>query len=291
LRSSPHLPPDGSQRLERLRGFAPASGRALPCVSAHRSPTTRPPSWWSRPSAPGTLKPTKTGAPRLLAGCDQPVAAFAPDGELIHATPAATPRLAGATSLAALGVAALTAGATGSDRAVGTTVHGPIAVDHIGSEAETVLLATFSLPVENDEPAAGDVYVAPDPAAVEAFSHVPPEPIAPDAATASEVPPDERAHIAPEPPASASAPAASLSLPEALAAPSERRHPLRFVWQMDEEGPLHAGLGRIRPPDRAADRRRARAVVATDRKRARPRSRGPRDASAGDPRCDDRATR
>jgi PAS domain S-box-containing protein len=239
------LPPDGSQRLERLRGFGAGVGRALPCVCARIALTDDAPAILVvATERAGPALELDERARRLLAGCDQPVAAFAPDGELIHATPAATPRLAGATSLAALGVAALTAGAAGSDRAVGTTVHGPIAVDHIGSEAETVLLATFSLPVENDEPAPSDVYVAPDPAAVEAFSHVPAEPIAPDTAPPSEhaqVAPDERAHIAPEPPANASAPAASPSLPEASPAPSERRHPLRFVWQMDEEGRFTLG--------------------------------------------------
>jgi PAS domain S-box-containing protein len=219
------LPPDGSQRLERLRGFGAGVGRALPCLCARIALTGDAPAILVvATERAGPALELDERARRLLAGCDQPVAAFAPDGELIHATPAAAPRLAGATSLAALGVAALAAGSTGNDRAVGTTVHGPIAVDHIGSEAETVLLATFSLPVENGESTSGNVHVAPDPAAGEAPSHVPPEPIAPNPG-----------------PASASAPAASPSLPEASPAPSERRHPLRFVWQMDEEGRLTLG--------------------------------------------------
>jgi PAS domain S-box-containing protein len=233
------LPLDGSQRLERLRGFGAGVGRALPCVCARIALTDDAPAILViATERAGPELALDERARRLLAGCDQPVAAFAPDGELIHATPAATPRLAGATSLAALGVAALAAGAAGGDRPMGTIVHGPIAVNHIGSEAETVLIATFALPVEADEAARGDMSVTPDPAAVETSAHGPPQPsaIAPDAA-----PPGDRAQIAPEPPASAVASPASPSSPETPPTPSERRHPLRFVWQMDEEGRFTLG--------------------------------------------------
>ena len=240
------LPPDGSQRIERLRGFGAGVGRALPCMCARIALTDDAPAILVvATERAGPELALDERARRLLAGCDQPVAAFAPDGELIHATPAATPRLAGATSLAALGVAALAAGAADSDRRTGTTIHGPIAVDHIGSEAETVLLATFALPVQTDE-AARDMPVTPHPAAVETSAHGPPQPstIAPDAAPPSELaqaPTDAGEHIAPEPPASAPASPASPSLPEAPPTPSERRHPLRFVWQMDEEGRFTLG--------------------------------------------------
>ncbi len=241
------LPPDGSQRIERLRGFGAGVGRALPCMCARIALTDDAPAILVvATERAGPELALDERARRLLAGCDQPVAAFAPDGELIHATPAATPRLAGATSLAALGVAALAAGAADSDRPTGTTIHGPIAVDHIGSEAETVLIATFALPVQADEAARGDMPVTPDPAAVETSAHGPPQPsaIAPDAAPPSELaqaPTDAGEHIAPEPPASAPASPASPSLPEAPPTPSERRHPLRFVWQMDEEGRFTLG--------------------------------------------------
>ncbi|MET0629338.1 MAG: PAS domain S-box protein [Xanthobacteraceae bacterium] len=241
------LPPDGSQRIERLRGFGAGVGRALPCMCARIALTDDAPAILVvATERAGPELALDERARRLLAGCDQPVAAFAPDGELIHATPAATPRLAGATSLAALGVAALAAGAAHSDRPTGTTIHGPIAVDHIGSEAETVLIATFALPVEADEAARGDMPVTPDPAAVETAAHSPPQPsaIAPDAAPPSELaqaPTVAGEHIALEPPASAPASPASPSLPEAPPTPSERRHPLRFVWQMDEEGRFTLG--------------------------------------------------
>jgi PAS domain S-box-containing protein len=88
--------------------------------------------------------------------------------------------------------------------------------------------------------------VTPDPAAVETAAHSPPQPsaIAPDAAPPSELaqaPTVAGEHIALEPPASAPASPASPSLPEAPPTPSERRHPLRFVWQMDEEGRFTLG--------------------------------------------------
>jgi PAS domain S-box-containing protein len=221
------LPPDGSPRLERLRGFGAGVGRALPCACSRIALADGAPAILvvaTERAGPAFALDERTR--RLLAGCDQAVAAFAPDGELIHATPAAAPRLAGATSLGALGVAALAGGGAGKGRAIGASVHGPIALDHIGSDAETVLIATFSPPGRAEEPAADGEPVAHDlaPAAT---------PAAAPAGEEAHAPPGE-AHVAAEPAADGSAP--SPLLPETPPAPTERRHPLRFVWQMDEAG-------------------------------------------------------
>jgi PAS domain S-box-containing protein len=226
------LPPDGSPRLERLRGFGAGVGRALPCACSRIALADGAPAILVvATERAGPAFALDERARRLLAGCDQPVAAFAPDGELIHATPAAAPRLAGATSLAALGVAALAAGAAGNGRAIGASVHGPIALDHIGSDAETVLIATFSPPGRANEPAAAGEPGAHDLAAA-------PTPAAAPAGEEAHAPTGE-AHLAAEPAADASAPPPLP--PETPPAPTERRHPLRFVWQMDEAGCFSLG--------------------------------------------------
>ena len=48
------LPHGGAPRLERLRGFGASFGGTLICLCSRIAlmPTTAPPSWWCRPSAP-----------------------------------------------------------------------------------------------------------------------------------------------------------------------------------------------------------------------------------------------
>src|SRR5262249_57077735 len=67
---------------------------------------------------------------RLLAGGSEPIAAFAGDGTFMAATESAHAYLDGASSLAALGAQALAAAA----------------LDRIGSDAATVLIASFAGP-------------------------------------------------------------------------------------------------------------------------------------------------
>ena len=80
---------------------------------------------------------------RLRVGIDAPLAFFSADGELMHATPAGEARLLGLKSLAALGADPLAGEALVAGRAAGASHLGPIALERIGSDASTVLLATF----------------------------------------------------------------------------------------------------------------------------------------------------
>ncbi len=158
------LPPDGSPRLERLRGFGAGVGRALACACSRITLADDTPAILVvAAERAGPELALDERVRRLLAGCDAPVAAFTPDGKLIHATPAAAARLDGATSLAALGVAALAADAVQTGRAAGETAHGPIAVDRIGSEAATVLLATFPLAARPTSPRPASCPLTPEP--------------------------------------------------------------------------------------------------------------------------------
>jgi len=142
---------------------------------------------------------------RLLADCEEAVAAFANDGTLIHARPAAQARLGSACTLAAIGAETLPA--TGA--AEGPTDLGWISIDRIGSEP--ILLVTFG-----HATTAGQV-------ARQEAAPLGTSPRADDAATRA-------ACATPPPTVGPTFPAAAD--PEAAA----WRHPLRFVWQIDAEG-------------------------------------------------------
>ena len=262
-RIAPTLRVGGGARLERLRGFGAAMGGMLTCACAR---LTLP----DGTSAVLIVGLDRSGpelsiaqrVQRLLAACVDPVAVFGDDGILIAATPAARKLIGDKPSLDALGASALVAAADASGHAAGSWEAGAISIDRIRDPA--VWIAAFgasavrraATPAPAPKPA-----TKPAPESLPAPVPVPeqlPEPLpvvasAPPLATAQPIdePPAHEPHIDSEPPTSdefsdsrlaeqpelfpelapiAAAPAAM------LAAVEERRHPLRFVWQMDPEG-------------------------------------------------------
>ena len=275
-------------------GSAPASGGALACRCSHIT----------LPDHSEAILVVATGragpdlslderVSRLLAGNDQPVAAFTADGKLIDATPAAASFLRGKQSLAALEIAAMAAEAARTGHAEGSAAHCSVRIDRIGGGPATVLLAAFSELSETeklvaaaaetsgtsstavDEPAASDPAVSdvlPADAVEAAAAEIAAAANAIDAAVPTVPEPVEAApqEIAPREPIAMAAPepgvvtpaaepvAGAADEPEATAAPTpaiaatldpmlpsaaepplqsaERRHPLRFVWQIDAEG-------------------------------------------------------
>jgi PAS domain S-box-containing protein len=194
------LPQGAAPRLERLRGFGGRFGGALLCSCSRVTLADRIPAILvvaTEPSGPRLALDEQ--ARRLLAGVDNAVALFTPEGALLHATPAALTRLGEATTLDALGASALGGDALAAGHAAGVTAAGPIWLSRLGAGASAVLLASLAA-----RPAGA---VTPDPAK-------PPKPPAPEPQQQAVAP----AHPAPSPPA------------------DERRQPLRFVWQMDLDG-------------------------------------------------------
>ena len=174
LRLAGTLPHGGASRLERLRGIG-ALGRTVVCACSRVALANGMPAILiAANETVGPVLPLAERVARLFAGSEVPVAAFAADGELLHATPAAAARLGEAKSLAALEADDL----AGAER--------------IGTGPATVLILT-----------------APHPEQAESPPH-------PDPLPAS----GER-----EP-----------TLPR-----KQRKHPLRFVWQMDPEGRFTLG--------------------------------------------------
>ena len=183
------LPLGAPPRLERLPGFGAGVGRALTCACSHialADGTSAVLVVAAERAGPDMSLAERTL--RLLAGCEQAIAAFTPDGELLAATEKAQPHLQGATALAALGAQMLAADALASGHAAGRIDGGQIShrvsIDRVGSTTATVLIADFAPPDDAEESAA--------------------------AATGPLASPPEK--------------------------PAERHHPLRFVWQMNEDG-------------------------------------------------------
>jgi PAS domain S-box-containing protein len=220
------LPYGSAPRLERLRGFGGRMGGALMCTCSRISLADRTPAILVvATEKAGPRVPLKEQAQRLLDGCDEPAALFSSDGSLLHATPAALVKLGGATSLAALGAAPLAATALAAGRAQGDNATGRISVERLGAEASTVLLAAFVSPAAAAAPATS-------PAAEVAPPAKPTEPSLPAAAPVVPAPPKNKP-IDPSRQAEPPQPA--------LPTPAERRQPLRFVWEMDDDSRFTLG--------------------------------------------------
>jgi signal transduction histidine kinase len=191
VRLAATLPSAGPPRLERLRGFGLGFGRALTCACSRLVVTDGKAAVLIVATEPAGPALSLAERIRRLFGDDEPLAAFAADGALIHATATARAQLGGANSLSALGILESN-------------------LQHLGDGPTRVLV--LSLP-------------QPQAAHIEAADVKPSETAVPSA-------PPEASAAAPTTPTQAASPAEPIV---------ERRHPLRFVWQMDADGRFVVG--------------------------------------------------
>jgi len=197
VRLAATLPPAGLARLERLRGFGASFGRALTCLcSRHVLDDGQAAVLVIATEAAGPPLTLRERVSRLFQNGERSLAVFAPDGTLLYATEAARMHVAGTPPT----LSALGLAAIASQAlAAGSASDGAITVDRIGGDASTVLVVTFAAQ-KREAPAAETVTV-------------------------------------PAQPAAAASPAPQVSRPSAHdETVAERRHPLRFVWQMDADG-------------------------------------------------------
>ena len=104
------LSPGAAPRLERLRGFGAGIGRALTCACSHIVLADNTAAILvAAIERAGPDLPLGERVARLLAGGQEPIAAFTVGGQLMAATEGAHAHLRGATSLAAIGAGALVA--------------------------------------------------------------------------------------------------------------------------------------------------------------------------------------
>ncbi len=212
LRLAATLPSGGQERLERLRGFGGNLGRALTCTCSRIIAGDGRGAVLIVAAEPAGPALTLAERARRLVGEDgDPAAVFMTDGRLIYANAKAAAWLNGADTLAGLGLDALAAPAlqTGSAKAPATlSGHAcEIVIARLGRGEATVLLLALPQPTAESGQTLG--------AAIEA-EHRPAEPVPP-----ANMPADARA--------------GAKGRTEIGALP-QRRHPLRFVWNMDAEG-------------------------------------------------------
>jgi signal transduction histidine kinase len=216
VRLAATLPSAGPPRLERLRGFGLGFGRALTCACSRLVLADGKAAVLIAAAEPaGPALPLAERVHRLF-GDDEPLAVFAADGTLSHATAAARTQLGGANSLTALGIEAAAAKALDAGSATALLQLGQKVLEtnlqRIGYGAARVLV--LSLPQPQAAPAQA--------AAVK-----------PNATVVASAMPEAAATVPPTPPAPQTA-----SADEPIV---ERRHPLRFVWQMDADGRFVVG--------------------------------------------------
>ena len=182
------LPANGSPRLAALDVTTDDRGHTPMCLCSRVTLDDATPAILAvATESAGPVLPLDERVRRLLADADAPVAAFAPDGNLIHATGAATECMGGLSTLASLGAGPLGNAALVKGHAEGETPLGMLRLDRIGRDGAVVLLATIA-----------------------------PTPAMPAAASPDQAQSDQPPSAAPD--------------------RSERKHPLRFVWQMDSGG-------------------------------------------------------
>jgi signal transduction histidine kinase len=235
IRLAATLPSSGPPRLERLRGFGAGFGRALTCSCSRLALADGKAAVLIAAAEPaGPALSFAERVRRLFADDSESLAVFGVDGALLYASAAARSQLNGASSLAALGIDAIAAKTleTGIARTARYGQDGAEATfQRLGADAERALLLTLPPPPHprpSATPAAASapqaIEIAPDPA--------PPPPTKVEAA-----PPPAKVETAPPPPVASPPP--QTTPPDALLA--ERRHPLRFVWQMDADGRFVVG--------------------------------------------------
>jgi PAS domain S-box-containing protein len=273
---------DGAARLERLRGFGTGLWRALLCSCSRVTLADQTAGVLvvaMEPAGPALTLAERVR--RLYDGSGRATAAFAPDGNLLDATPEARTRLGDSASLAALGAERLGEHAISLGRTSGEVSGNRVTVERLGAEAATVLMMTFAdvaaapipAPAQEPEPVAPphappvtplpavaaeppNLPTTPPPQEIVAPPTVPAEPETPEAPpVAPEMPDPAAAQPAPVPPPTPAPPAqdeAGEAVVEPPVAPeppplridvpmAERRHPLRFVWQMDANGRFTLG--------------------------------------------------
>lgn len=268
VRLAGRLAPDAAPRLERLRGFGAPLGRLLTCACARLSfPDGAAGILVAAAEAVGRPVPLDDRLAQLAAGVARPAMTFTPDGTLAGANEAAAPFVGKLASLAGPDLDTARAAALSEGQATLQFDFGRVALHRVGSDGDVALVALIDavivprkrapLPppvvVPNAEAGAAPAQPGAEtphyagPAAAEAATIAPP-PATEDAAAAppqaAAPPPAGAEHDAPHPAGTPQTETAHVSatLSEMDGPPlAARRRPLRFMWQMDEDGRFSLG--------------------------------------------------
>src|SRR3954451_16780256 len=215
---SKRLPPSGAIRLQRLRGFGAPLGMLVACGCARLGFGGGSEAILvAVAESVGHTMPLVERVQRLIEGIDRPSAVFTSNGMFIAASDAARPLL-GYCNLSEAGLEQVRKDALKQGRAEGLS--GQVVLQRLGSGADIGLVALIApgasltadcKSIEGEAPA--------ELVLVDEFAEV------------SEEPAPEIEAVADERSTSHAEPSPSSDEPE----PNARRHPLRFMWQMDGE--------------------------------------------------------
>lgn len=211
----------GTPRLEMLRGFGAGFGRTLLCTCSRVAIDYRSAILVVATQPAGPNLTLAERAHRLLEGLDGAFAVYATEGTLMEANSSANALLSGRKSLAGIDAAELAKAALATGKSNGVSGVGAIGIDRLGADANMVLFVALPEAQEVEEKKA-----------VVAEPHVREERRTAERAVAPVV----AAPITEKP-------AEPKQQPSSTQTPAERRHPLRFVWQMDAQGKFSLGAG------------------------------------------------
>jgi len=262
VRLAGQLAPYGTPRLERLRGFGAPLGRLLTCACARLSFLDDATGIFvAAAEAVGRPVPLDDRLAHLVAGVTRPAMAFTPDGALAGANAAAGAFAGQFHTLAGPDLDAARTTALSEGHATLQFDFGRVTLHRVGSGADIALVALIDPVIVPQKPAplpppvivpSPEAETAPaepqaatgapsaEPAAVDGET-APPPPVTEEAAAA---PPTDADHDAPHPAGKRQTDTAHVSamLSEMDGPlPGGRRHPLRFMWQMDDNGRFSLG--------------------------------------------------
>jgi PAS domain S-box-containing protein len=273
----------GGIRLERLRGFGAPLGTLLTCGCARLDFADGSHGILVAAAEPvGRAMPLVERLQRLVEGIDTPIAAFARDGMFVGASEAAR-SLLGFRNLSEAGLDDARNDALRQGRVETPIGIGHMVLQRVGSGADVGLvaliapgatIAAHARPVAPASPIAAPAEPEPPPVAtvqptadyeqpeatgeapaefalIDEFAEPPAaavEPIADLPIVTEQLPEPETHPHEPSPyvEAVADEPVAAPEAPPSIApepAPNLRRHPLRFMWQMDSDGRFSLGSG------------------------------------------------
>jgi PAS domain S-box-containing protein len=232
----------GAARLERLRGFGTGFWRTLLCSCSRITLADHTPGILVvaiEPAGPSLSLAERVR--RLYDGTGLAVAAFTPDGTLIYTTAEGRAHLGGLSTLAALDAERIAEDAIAIGRAAGEIPPGRVTIERLGTDATTVLVATFGaarVASPAEPPAAPPIAAEPTPEPTLEVAAPPTVPEPPPAAPTTPVAKPADPPARPARPAIEDRPVPPLRIDVPI---PERRHPLRFVWQMDATGRFTLG--------------------------------------------------
>jgi signal transduction histidine kinase len=221
LRLAATLPSGGQERLERLRGFGGSLGRALTCTCSRIVADDGRGAVLivaAEPAGPALTLAERVQ--RLLDEDADPAAAFMPDGRLVYANAQAQHWLDGTSTLAALGLEVLATAALQTGTAnTAAKLNGDacdILLTCLGQGASSVVLVVVQRPArQTNQALATKIELETAPGSQNRSAQLMSSAAASDTAAVAAAPARAAAEIGASP---------------------ERRHPLRFVWDMDADG-------------------------------------------------------